>query len=81
MGTTPFEKITINGSEVNGVDARGKMRYKPLASRSWHPAGTSVTRHSFHHEAVVADTEQGMIGDGFGSSKYTAAVHMKREHQ
>jgi hypothetical protein len=66
---TPVERIAINEGEANRLDAKGKMRYKPLASRSWHPAGTSVTRHSFHHEAVVADTEQGMIGDGFGSSK------------
>jgi hypothetical protein len=30
-------KITINGGKANRVDARGKMRYKPLASPSWRP--------------------------------------------
>jgi hypothetical protein len=51
-----------------------------LLHLSGDPAGTSVTRHSFRHEAVVADTERETIGDGFGSSQQTAAVRLKREH-
>jgi hypothetical protein len=31
------EKITIDGSETNRVDAKAKMRYKPFASCSWRP--------------------------------------------
>jgi hypothetical protein len=32
-----LEKITIDGSGANRLDVKTKMRYKPLASRSWRP--------------------------------------------
>ena len=38
MGATPFEMVALDGGEANRLDAGGKMRYKPLASRSWRPS-------------------------------------------
>jgi hypothetical protein len=32
-----LEKIRIDRCKANSLDARGKMRYKPFASRSWRP--------------------------------------------